>query len=229
MKPFPAPMPALLSCLRRSDVGMTPASYPIQLRLQGRAVLVAGAGAVAARKLERLLTCGGRVRVIATHVSDAVRRLGQTHEFAIEERAFRDEDVYGMFLVIAGTNESATNEHIALLARAAGSLVLRVDAPESSDFTLPAWTHTDHVAVTISTHGKAPAASRRLARELSAWLLRGPERFASEIARARTLLGFRVDNASRLRALSDGPLLEACGAQDEARIAELVTASLEAP
>ena len=208
---------------------MMSATYPIQLRLQTRSVLVAGAGPVAARKLERLVICGAQIRVVASHVSKAVRALAQAHQFACEERAFRDEDVQAAFLVIAATDDAQVNERIALLARAAGALVLRVDAPEQSDFALPAFTHTDHVEATISTRGKAPAASRRLSRELTAWLLQGPERFAAEVARARLLLATRKDSSARLRALADGALFDACRTRDDTRIAELVTSIVEAP
>jgi siroheme synthase-like protein len=208
---------------------MMSASYPIQLRLQTRSVLVAGAGPVAARKLERLASCGAQIRVVASRVSAPVRALADAHQFACEERAFRDEDVLGTFLVIAATDDAQVNQHIAALARGTGALVLRVDAPEHSDFILPAWTHTEHVEATISTRGKAPAASRRLSRELAAWLAQGPERFAAEVARARLLLATRKDSSARLRDLADGALFDACRARNETQIAELMTAIVEAP
>lgn len=200
--------------------------YPIQLRLRDRAVLLVGAGPVAARKLERLVACGARVRVVATAVCDVMHRLVAEHSIALEVRAFQDDDVRETLLVIAATDDRTVNERVARCARAAGALVLRVDAPEDSDFTLPAHARSEHVDATISTGGQAPAASRRLARELSAWLLTGPDRFAAEVARARLLLANRRDSAQRLRNLAEGALFAACRVPDEAQIAELMRTTL---
>ncbi len=208
---------------------MMHASYPIQLRLRGLSVLVVGAGKVAARKLARLVTCGAHIRVISTHVSAAVAQLAADHSLVLEARAFRDDDVQGAFLVIAATDNEAVNTQVARAARNASALVLRVDAPDDSDFTLPALTSGEHLEATISTRGKAPAASRRLSRELARWLKHGPERFAEEVARARASLSGRADGLQRMRALADGELFDACCARDEAKIASLVNATLEAP
>jgi len=208
---------------------MSFSSYPIQLNLGGRAVLVVGAGAVAARKLTRLVACGAKVSVVAPRCDDPVREMANEGRVILHERAFADEDVRASFLVIAATDDAATNERVARCARRAGALVLRADAPSDSDFTLPSFVQTDHVDATISTRGEAPAASRRLGRELSLWLSAGPDRFVAEIARVRVAGASRADQGARLRALADGPLFEACRASDESRISELVTGALEAP
>jgi len=208
---------------------MSFSSYPIQLKLGDRAVLVVGAGSVATRKLARLIACGANVSVVAPRCSGAVRDMASEGRVTFHERTFADEDVLASFLVIAATDDTATNEHVARCARRAGALVLRADAPHDSDFTLPSFVQTDHVDATISTRGEAPAASRRLGRELSGWLRAGPDRFVAELARVRAAGTSGADQGARLRALADGALFEACRAGDEGRISELVTSALEAP
>lgn len=208
---------------------MSFSSYPIQLKLGGRAVLVVGAGSVAARKLVRLVACGAKVSVVAPRCDGVVRKMAREGRITLHERAFADEDVLASLLVIAATDDPSTNEQVAGCARRAGALVLRADAPHDSDFTLPSFVQTDHVDATISTRGEAPAASRRLGRELSRWLSAGPDRFVAEIARVRAAGTGRTDQGARLRALADGPLFEACRASDESRISELVASALETP
>jgi siroheme synthase-like protein len=205
---------------------MSAHSYPIQLNLAGRPVLVAGAGRVATRKIERLVASGAHVLVVSLTASGIVQRLAAERKLELKLRAIDDEDARGRFLVIAATDDPACNARLADAARRCGALVSRVDAPEASDFILPACARGAHVEATISTHGAAPSASRRLGRELTHWIQAGPDRFAAEIARARVALRGHPEAQSRLRTLSEGALFEACQAQDEPRIQAVVASIL---
>jgi len=203
------------------------ASYPIHLNLRERRVLVVGAGRVATRKIERLVDAGAEVRVIALLASAPIRRLATEQRLVLSERAVEEADVAGCFLVIAATDQGEVNAAVARWARAAGSLVSRVDAPDDSDFTVPAFVRGAHMEATVSTYGEAPSASRRLGRELRAWTAAGPDRFVQEVAAARRHLMGRADATVRLRKLSESGLYEACAAGDEARIRATIAAALE--
>jgi siroheme synthase-like protein len=207
---------------------MTHPSYPICLNLRGRRVLVAGAGRVATRKIERLVEAGASVEVVALEATPRVQRLAEQGQLALALRAVRDEDTRGALLVLCATDDGPTNQRLAAAARAVGALASRVDAPEASDFTVPALARGEHLEATVSTGGAAPSASRRLGKELKAWVERGPDRFAREIARARVALRGHPEASARLRKLSNGGLFEACAAHDEAQVEALVTAALDA-
>jgi siroheme synthase-like protein len=206
---------------------MTNASYPICLKLRGRRVLVAGAGRVATRKIERLVEAGAMLDVVALEASAPVQQLADQGRLSLALRSVHDEDVRGALLVLCATDDGETNQRLALAARAAGALVSRVDAPETSDFTVPALARGAHVEATVSTGGAAPSASRRLTRELAAWVERGPDHFAREMARARTALRGHPEAPQRLRALSNSGLFEACVARDLGQIEALLRAALD--
>lgn len=201
-------------------------SYPICLKLTGRRVLVAGAGRVATRKIERLIEAGAMLQVVATEASAPVRKLAERGQLSLALRAVTDDDVQGALLVLCATNDSAVNARLADAGRAVGALVSRVDAPESSDFTVPALARGEHVEATVSTGGAAPSASRRLGRELLSWVQRGPDRFARELAHARALLRGHPEATQRLRQLSNSALFEACVAHDEPTISQLMASAL---
>lgn len=201
-------------------------SYPICLKLTGRHVLVAGAGRVATRKIERLIEADATLHVVALEASAPVRRLAEQGRLSLSQRAVRAEDAQGALLVLCATNDSAVNEQLAAAGRAAGALISRVDAPETSDFTVPALARGESVEATVSTGGAAPSASRRLGKELEAWVQAGPDRFAREMARAREGLRGHPEALPRLRKLSNGGLFEACAAHDEATITALLGAAL---
>lgn len=204
---------------------MNAPTYPIHLHLAGRPVLVVGAGRVATRKIERLLVSGAEVAVVATEAAARVAELAHAGHLTLALRAFQPEDVHGKCLVIAATDDAALNAQIVQLGRAQGALVTRVDDAAYSDFSIPAVARASTVEVTVSTHGAAPSASRRLARELTAWLAQGPDRFAAELARVRSSLRGQAKMPGVLKRLAEGELLAACTAQDEARIAAIVAAA----
>ena len=67
--------------------------FPFFVDLQGKAGLVVGAGAVARRKVEKLLPFGPRLRVVAPEICPALRELpGVT----LDQRLFRPEDLEGV-------------------------------------------------------------------------------------------------------------------------------------
>ncbi|MDB4974689.1 MAG: siroheme synthase [Myxococcaceae bacterium] len=205
---------------------MSKLSYPVHLDLEGRQVLVVGAGRVATRKIERLVETAAALRVVAPEVSAPVRELGEQGKLSLTTREVRCDDVRGCFMVIVATDRSEVNAQVAHWGKAEGALVSRVDAPSESHFTVPACVRGEQVEATVSTYGQAPSASRRLKRELKAWVLRGPDRFASEVARIRRALHGRGDLTERLRRLNDSGLYEACVAADEAQIRALLDVAL---
>jgi precorrin-2 dehydrogenase/sirohydrochlorin ferrochelatase len=201
-------------------------SYPVHLFLDGRRVLVAGAGAVATRKIERLVETGADVHVVAKLASAEVREFARAGRLTLHERAVEERDVAGAFMVLAATDDAAVNAHLGEVARRAGALVSRVDDPGDSDFTVPALARGKVVEATISTFGRAPSASRRLGRELRRWIASGVDRFVNEVADVRIALAGQHDARARLRALGDGDLFDACVRGDEARVHSLVAEAL---
>jgi precorrin-2 dehydrogenase/sirohydrochlorin ferrochelatase len=149
---------------------VAPEAYPVNLLVGGRSCLVVGGGAVAARKVEGLRTCGAEVHVVARSVSRHVRaQVGVTWE----ERPYRSSDLDGRWLVIAATDDSAVNEEIYNDAEAAGVWVNGADDPAHCSFTLPSVVRRGSLLVTVSTGGRSPALAVWLRERLEAEI--GPE------------------------------------------------------
>jgi precorrin-2 dehydrogenase/sirohydrochlorin ferrochelatase len=201
-------------------------SYPIHLRLDGRRVLVAGAGGVAPRKIQRLAETAASIHVVAREANQLVQELAHTGRISLELRSVEPRDADGAFLVIAATDDSTANAALAERARAAGALVSRVDAPEDSDFTVPAVARGARVEATVHTFGRAPGAARRLGKELRRWIARGVDQFVGEMADVRIALRGKDDASLRLRRLGDGELFDACVRGDQARVRALVAHAL---
>ncbi|HEX2118729.1 MAG TPA: bifunctional precorrin-2 dehydrogenase/sirohydrochlorin ferrochelatase [Acidimicrobiales bacterium] len=144
--------------------------YPVNLVLDGRECLVVGGGKVAVRKVEGLLDCGARVRVVAPRVDPALRG---RHGVVVEERRWEPDDLAGMWLVIAATDDPAVNRSVYEAGQRAGVWVNGADDPANCSFTLPSVVRRGDLQVTVSTGGRSPALATWLRRRLEGEI--GPE------------------------------------------------------
>lgn len=129
--------------------------YPLSLRLAGRRVVVVGAGAVAARRVPRLLASGALVVVIDPAPSLAVRELADQLELLL--RPYASGDLAGAWLVHACTSDPMTQARIADDADAAGIWCVRADAGEQTPAVTPA--SGTAAAVTIAVTSGDPRLS----------------------------------------------------------------------
>lgn len=135
---------------------------PVQLDVRGRRCVLVGGGAVARRKAERLLESGAEVICIAPDLSEPEAWPSLVHH----ARPYSGpEDVAGAFLVVAATDEAQVNAQVAMDARTAGALVLRADAAQDSDVSLPATFRRGALTVSFATDDISPAYAARLRRE----------------------------------------------------------------
>ena len=146
------------------------AGYPVVLRISGRRCVVVGGGEVARRKVQGLLAVGARVRVIAPHLHP---ELQENTAIELICRPFVADDLAGAFLVFAATNDRQVNAAVAAAAQQQGALVNSADAPEQSDFHLPAVLQRGTLTVAVSSGGGSPAFAAQLRDRLAAEL--GPE------------------------------------------------------
>ena len=133
--------------------------YPVFLDLQDVAVLVVGAGPIAARKVAGLVAAGARVRVVAPDVSADLDR-GAIVE--LRQRSYEPVDLDGMRLVVTATGDAAVDAAVAADATAVGIWVNAADQPADCSFILPAVARNGPLAIAVSTGGASPALARRL-------------------------------------------------------------------
>jgi precorrin-2 dehydrogenase/sirohydrochlorin ferrochelatase len=138
--------------------------FPVCLRLQGKRVLLVGAGNIADERSQQLVDAGARLRVVAPRVSPTIRRLAEEGRLELSERAYAPGDVHGHFVVFVATDDMFVSRAVADEARALGIWVNTADVPELCDFTLPSVGRRGPIVVAVSTSGQAPALARLLRR-----------------------------------------------------------------
>ena len=147
---------------------------PLFMNLNGRRVVLVGAGQVAAAKLTQLLAARADVRVVAPEVHPDFERAG----VSIARREFVASDLDGAWLVVAAAPPSV-NRAVAAAAEARRVFVNAADDPSNATAFLSGVVRRDGVTLAISTGGDAPgltallreALDAVLPRDLGAWVL----------------------------------------------------------
>jgi uroporphyrin-III C-methyltransferase/precorrin-2 dehydrogenase/sirohydrochlorin ferrochelatase len=119
-------------------VAGTAAPYLLALRLHGRRVLVAGGGAVAARRVPGLLDAGAEVLVVSPRITVSLHDLAEAGRIRWESREYAPGDCAGAWLVCACTDDPAVNAAVAQEAEAARIWSVRADDAAASAAWTPA-------------------------------------------------------------------------------------------
>lgn len=146
---------------------------PICLNLQGHRSVVVGGGNVGTQKVRDFLDYGAEVHVVSPVLSPYIREQAEAGHITVAERRYEPGDIAGAFLVVVATDDPETNAAIYAEASAAGQLVNVCDDPPHCNYIFASKIERGPLTVSIFTHGTSPAFSRRVRREMEAWL--GPE------------------------------------------------------
>jgi siroheme synthase-like protein len=156
--------------------------YIACLKLSGRRCVVVGGGEIGLEKTEGLLACDATVTLISPDANEALRALAAEGSIAWEQREYAGpQDLEGVFMVIACTDDTDINIHVFDDAERRAMLVNIVDVPPLCNFILPAIVRTGPLAIAISTAGASPALAKRMKAEVS-------ELFGEEYARLAIML-----------------------------------------
>ena len=176
--------------------------YPITLvDLANAPCLVIGGGEVAARKVGALRRAGARPLVISPALCDRLRRQVEAGEIDAIQRPYQAGDLAGVRLVIAATDDPATNEAVWREAQEVGCLVNVVDDPPRCNFYVPATVRRGALTVAVSTGGTSPLLARRIRKMLEAQFDTAYEAYVELLGELRPWVQEQVDEPARRKAL----------------------------
>lgn len=128
----------------------------LNISMEGKRVVIVGGGAVATRKLERVMRSGAAVTVVAPSVSEKIAAMQQAGSCIVRKRCYHDSDLDGSFLVVAATDRPDVNRSVAEDALRRGVLVLVADHSPLGDCTFPATLQRGNLQIAVSTGGLSP-------------------------------------------------------------------------
>jgi precorrin-2 dehydrogenase/sirohydrochlorin ferrochelatase len=140
--------------------------FPAFLKLEGRTVLVVGAGKVGESKIASLLDSGARIRVVALEAGAATLEWAKAGAIVLHQRAFISSDLDGVFLAVVATRSRELNQFVFDQARLRGVLCNVVDVPQQCDFFYPAVVRRGDLQIAVSTAGQSPFLAQRIRQQL---------------------------------------------------------------
>lgn len=126
--------------------------YLSGLRLEGRTVLVVGAGHVAERRIPRLLEAGAVVRVVAPNAGIKVARMAKQGLVDWQQRGFAIEDMNDAWFVLASANDPEVNAKVAAEAERQHIFCVRADKSDGGSAYTPATQQAGGLTVAVVGH-----------------------------------------------------------------------------
>lgn len=135
----------------------------VDLKVNGKTVVVVGSGSEGYRKTCDFLQAGAKVHVISRSFSEGIAQLGKERKICLKKETVEDAAAcVNSFdpkpdIFVAVTSNHELNAQLIKCAKDAGCLIYAPDNPALSDFLLPAVAKVGEVQIAISTSGKSPA------------------------------------------------------------------------
>lgn len=132
--------------------------FPMFIDIEGKHILVVGAGKIALRRVQTLLQFRARIKVIAKEIpkeqKEAFHLLVSEGKIVLEEKAFEESDLTeAFFLVLAATNVKKLNHEICMLCRKRKILANTATDRTDCDFYFPAVAVQEELIVGITGDG----------------------------------------------------------------------------
>lgn len=184
--------------------------FPMFIDLKNKPVLIVGGGAVALRKLQKLMPYGVIPTVIAPRI---LPELATLPGVKLCKRSFRVSDLRPRpSLVIAATDNKATNHRISVLCQKRHIPVNVADDPALCSFLFPALVQQGSFSAGISTGGASPAAAAYFKERLRELLPEGFDKLLSWLESLRPALKASIPEQNK-RAEVFRRLFDACMAK----------------
>ena len=181
--------------------------FPIFIDLNNKPVLIVGGGAVALRKLQKLMPYGVQPTVVAPHI---LPELAAHPGVKLRLRSFSDSDLRPRpALVIAATDDKEVNRHVSALCQKRHIPVNVADAPALCSFLFPALVRQGAFSAGISTGGASPTAAAYFKERLRELLPEGLEGLLAWLEALRPWLKAAIPE-QRKRGAAFRRLFEAC-------------------
>ncbi|MCI7097724.1 MAG: bifunctional precorrin-2 dehydrogenase/sirohydrochlorin ferrochelatase [Lachnospiraceae bacterium] len=145
--------------------------FPMFFDIKGEKILIVGAGSIALRRVETLLTFGACLTVAAPECRESIQQYGDTGQLTLLKQAYAPDMITDdYFMVIAATDNACLNREICREGKKQGLLVNNASDKSQCDFYFPAIVRQGDVIAGVCAGGKNHRLVRRVAAGMRKWL-----------------------------------------------------------
>ncbi len=140
----------------------------VDLKSNGKYVVVVGGGSEAYRKTLDFVEADAKILVVSRTFTKGIIKLGEQRKVCLRNETVEDaKEFVGSFdpkpdVLVAVTDDHDLNAQLIKAAKVAGCMVYAPDNPAFSDFILLAVAKVGDIRIAVSTGGKSPAMARML-------------------------------------------------------------------
>lgn len=192
---------------------------PIFLSLRDQRCLVVGGGDIALRKASMLMRAGASVHVVAPQIGEALLAKLAEGEGSFRVGPYDEQDLAGVALVIAATDDEAVNRQVSADCRTRHLPVNVVDNPPLCSFIFPSIVDRSPLVIAVSSAGQSPVLARLLRARLETTIPAAYGRLSAICGEFRGLAKQTFPDANARRGFWEHEL--------QGRFAELVYAGRE--
>lgn len=141
---------------------MTKSYFPLYVDLSDMPVLIIGGGKIAYRKYSAIKSYCNNVTLISKNFCDLFKGQTDNKHTRLINRPYKKGDLDKYKIVYVAVDDEKTIDKIVQHAKAFNGFINFVDDKKKSNFISPAVYSDDSFSISVSTHGKSPAASVKL-------------------------------------------------------------------
>ena len=148
--------------------------FPLFISLKEKRILIVGAGKIAARRAPILRSFGAKLFLVSPKLSvemESVCTQGSVENLVYRKRCFEENDLAGMDMVLAATDDVALNHEIAMLCKQKEIPVNNASCKEDCDFFFPAILRQDGLTIGVSSSGSDHKKVARVSEQLRRFFL----------------------------------------------------------
>ncbi|WP_278574185.1 precorrin-2 dehydrogenase/sirohydrochlorin ferrochelatase family protein [Fusobacterium ulcerans] len=138
--------------------------FPVFLNMQNKKVLIIGAGKIAFRKAETLLSYGAKIKVIAKDIKEEKFKELENIELSLED--FKEDMLENVFMVIAAADDFTFNKYIFNLCDKKNILTNNITSKTEMNCRFSSIYENDEYQIAISAKGD-PKKSKTLKEKIS--------------------------------------------------------------
>ena len=140
--------------------------FPVFIDLSTKRVVVFGAGKIATRRAETLLSFAGELIVIAPACTERIAQLFEEGKLVYKEKPYDREDLYAADVVLAATDDTKVNEDIYSACKCLGIPVNTASNQQKCDFHFPGVVIQEEMTIGINASGLDHQKARKVREEI---------------------------------------------------------------
>lgn len=164
------------------------AYFPMFFQLEGKKILLVGAGNIALEKLEKLLDFTLDITIIADSFSSGIIDLCKQNSINYINRKYEKNDFSSYDIVIVAVDDLLLQKSIYLETRESRTLCNCVDLAKYCDFIFPSYVKKGDLTVAISTSGSSPAFAKEFKKYINHIIPKDVSSFLKEMKELRNLM-----------------------------------------